>query len=207
MSNSNAQTRASNKRTYRLGRRAEKQAETRQRIVEAAVELHTTLGPAQTTVSQIAERAGVQRHTYYAHFPDERSLFMACSGFAMERDPLPDPEAWRALPAGHARLAAGLGEIYAWYERNAGQTACVIRDADHHQLTREMVELRMKPAFERIAAILAEGLAERTLPLLGVALDFAAWRTLAQRLTPQAAAALMAEALAGLTSRRVRQSQ
>ena len=72
MSISSAQTRAakSEKRTYRLGKRAEKQQETRRRIVEAAVDLHSTLGPARTTVAQIAERAGVQRHTYYAHFPD-----------------------------------------------------------------------------------------------------------------------------------------
>ena len=67
-------------RTYRLKRRAERQDETRHRIVEAAVALHTTVGPARTTVSAIAERAGVQRHTFYRHFPDERSLGLACSG-------------------------------------------------------------------------------------------------------------------------------
>jgi AcrR family transcriptional regulator len=66
-------------RTYTLKRRAEQQAETRQRIVEAAVDLHS-VGPAFTTISMIAERAGVQRHTVYAHFPDERSLYLACSG-------------------------------------------------------------------------------------------------------------------------------
>ena len=67
-------------RTYTLKRRAEQQAETRRRIVEAAVELHGSVGPALTTISMVAERAGVQRHTLYAHFPDERSLFLACSG-------------------------------------------------------------------------------------------------------------------------------
>ncbi len=67
-------------RTYTLKRRAEQQAETRRRIVEAAVELHGSIGPALTTVSMVAERAGVQRHTFYAHFPDERSLHLACSG-------------------------------------------------------------------------------------------------------------------------------
>jgi AcrR family transcriptional regulator len=77
-------------RTYTLKRRAEQQADTRRRIVEAAVDLHGTVGPALTTFSMVAERAGVQRHTLYAHFPDERSLAMACSALAMERDPLPD---------------------------------------------------------------------------------------------------------------------
>ena len=80
-------------RAYTLKRRAEKQAETRQRIVEATVDLHSTVGPAKTTISMIADRAGVQRHTVYAHFPDERSLHMACSGLSLERDPLPDAAA------------------------------------------------------------------------------------------------------------------
>src|SRR6478735_1547868 len=103
MSISNAQPGVA-KRPYRLGRRAAKQDETRQRIVEATVELHSTIGPARTTVSQIAERAGVQRHTFYAHFPDERGLLEACSGHALERDPLPDAAAWRELPAGRERV-------------------------------------------------------------------------------------------------------
>ena len=95
-------------RTYTLKRRAEQQAETRRRIVEAAVELHGSVGPALTTFSMVAERAGVQRHTLYAHFPDERSLYLACSGLAMERDPLPDAEPWRAIADRRERLRAGL---------------------------------------------------------------------------------------------------
>src|SRR5215472_17617763 len=112
-------------RTYTLKRRAEQQAETRQRIVEAAVDLHSSIGPALTTFSMVAERAGVQRHTLYAHFPDERSLYLACSGLALERDPLPDAAAWRAIADQRERLHAGLRSIYGWYERNAGIAACV----------------------------------------------------------------------------------
>jgi len=199
MSSSNAQHRAPKKRSYRLGRRAEKQEETRRRIVEATVDLHCSLGPARTTVSQIAERAGVQRHTFYAHFPDERSLFLACSGFAMERDPLPDPEALRALPPGRERVRAGLERLYGWYERNAGQAACVLRDAEHHALTREMVELRMKPVFERAAELLGEGLPEPSQSLLAVALGFACWRTLSETRTSAAAADLMSEAVVSVS--------
>src|SRR4249919_3805832 len=91
-------------RTYTLGRRAEQQAETRRRIVEAAVDLHGSVGPAFTTISMVAERAGVQRHTLYAHFPDERSLLLACSGLAYERDPPPDAQAWRAIEERRERL-------------------------------------------------------------------------------------------------------
>lgn len=181
------------KRRYRLGRRAEKREETRQRIVEAAVDLHCTLGPARTSVAQIAQRAGVQRHTYYAHFPEERDLFLACSGFAMERDPLPDPEPWSAVPAGRERLRLGLSELYGWYERNQGQAACVLRDAEHHALTREMVALRMKPAFARMAEMLGDGLGARAQALLAVAMDFACWRALGRGAGD--AAALMSDAV------------
>jgi AcrR family transcriptional regulator len=200
MSTSKAQARAAkqSKRPYRLGKRVEKQKATRQRIVEAAVDLHSTQGPARTTVAQIAERAGVQRHTYYAHFPDERSLFLACSGLALERDPLPDVEAWRALPPGRERLRRGLAELYGWYDRNAGQAACVLRDAQHHALTREIVELRMAPAFAAAAKVLGEGLGPRARALLGVAVDFGCWRVLDETQTVEAAAGLMSEAVSGL---------
>ena len=198
MSTSNAHPRAPKKRSYRLGRRAEKQEETRRRIVEAAVDLHSSLGPARTTVSQIAERAGVQRHTFYAHFPDDRSLFLACSGLALERDPLPDLAALRSQPPGRERLRRGLEQFYGWYERNAGQAACVLRDAEHHALTREMVELRMVPVFDEAAGILGEDLGERERALLAVALDFACWRTLGRTHGPGAAAALMSDAIAAL---------
>src|SRR3712207_1888195 len=99
-------------RTYTLRKRAEQQAETRRRIVEAAVALHSSVGPALTTLSQVAERAGVQRHTLYAHFPDERSLYLACSGLTMERDPLPDAGAWGTIEDQRERLSVGLHAIY-----------------------------------------------------------------------------------------------
>ena len=131
-------------RTYTLKRRAEQQADTRRRIVEAAVELHGSVGPAQTTLSMVAERAGVQRHTLYAHFPDERSLFLACSGWRRARS-----AAGRRAVAGHRRPAraprVGLRAIYDWYERNAELIACVLRDAEYHALTREISELRFGP--------------------------------------------------------------
>src|SRR6476619_2861720 len=101
-------------RTYTLGKRAEAQAETRQRIVDAAVELHGELGPPLTSMSAVAERAGVQRNTLYAHFPDERSLLLACSAASLERDPLPDAREWRGIKDRKARLATGLAAVYAW---------------------------------------------------------------------------------------------
>ena len=197
MSTTDAQQRAANKRPYRLGKRAGARAETRRRIVEAAVALHSSVGPARTSVAQIAAQAGVQRHTYYAHFPDERDLFLACSGLALERDPLPDVDSWVSVPAGRERLRRGLAELYAWYERNAQMAACVLRDSEHHALTREMAELRIVPVLARAGALLGEGLGERARALLGVALDFACWRALGRACDPAAAADLMTEALCG----------
>src|SRR5512135_773026 len=105
------------KRKYELKQRAAEMAETRRRITEAAVELHGTVGPARTTVSAIAERAGVQRHTVYRHFPSDADLFGACSAHYLDANPWPDPEPWRAISDPQQRLARALDELYAWYER------------------------------------------------------------------------------------------
>jgi AcrR family transcriptional regulator len=170
-------------RTYTLRRRAEQQAETRQRIVDATVELHSSVGPARTTLSMIAERAGVQRHTLYAHFPEERDLFRACSGQVYARDPLPDAAPWREIEDRRERLRAGLTAVYGWYERHAQLVACVLRDVEHHVLTQE------------ISAKL--GAQQRA--LLRVALSFYTWRTLVRDggLKQAAAVDAMVQAVAG----------
>lgn len=165
-------------RTYTLKRRAEQKAETRRRIVEAAVDLHSSVGPALTTLSQVAERAGVQRHTLYAHFPDERSLYMACSGLTLERDPLPDAKPWRTIEDRHERLRVGLLAVYGWYERNADLAACVLRDAEYHSLTREIAELRFGPYIAAYHEVLGAGLNLTQHAVLRLALSFFTWRTL-----------------------------
>jgi len=186
-------------RTYTLKRRAEQQDETRRRIVEATVELHCSVGPARTTLSMIAERAGVQRHTLYAHFPDERSLFMACSGLAMERDPLPEARPWREIEDRHERLRAGLTAIYGWYERNAEQAACVLRDASYHPLTREISQLRMGPYIVAYHEVLGAKLSAKQRAMLELALSFYTWRTLVHDggLKPRAAVKAMVQAIEG----------
>ena len=165
-------------RTYTLKKRADRQAETRQRIVESAVDLHGSVGPALTSLSMIAERAGVQRHTLYAHFPDERSLFLACSGLTLERDPLPDAAAWRTGGDGAERLRIGLLAIYGWYERNADLAACVLRDAEYHPLTKEIAELRYGPFMAAYQEVLGADLGTAQRTVLRLALSFFTWRTL-----------------------------
>jgi AcrR family transcriptional regulator len=186
-------------RKYTLKRRAEQQAETRQRIVEAAVELHGSLGPARTTFTMVAERAGVQRHTLYAHFPDERSLLLACSGHFMEQNPMPDAAPWQAIADRGARLRTGLGAIFGWYEATAEMTAHVIRDAETDPVLREISEMRTGPHAAAWAAVLGEGLGERAAAMLRLALGFPTWRTLARDagLGSAGAAEAMTEAILG----------
>ncbi len=102
-------------RKYELKRRAERLAETRERIVEATVGLHASVGPAHTTISAIAEQAGVQRHTVYAHFRDERELFDACSAHWAALHPFPDAARWAAIDDPKQRLREALDAVYEWY--------------------------------------------------------------------------------------------
>ncbi len=165
-------------RTYRLGKRAEQQAQTRQRIVEAAVELHGSIGPAATSFSMLAEKAGVQRHTLYAHFPDERSLLLACSAHAMASDLTPDAAAWAGIGDRRDRISAGLSAIYAWYERNAQLLACVLRDAEHHAPAREIMTLRYGPSIAAWHEVLGAGLRQKQRAMLHLALSYFSWRAL-----------------------------
>ena len=116
------------KRHYRLQRRAERMAETRRRIAHAAVELHASIGPMAATITAIAERAGVQRHTVYSHFPDEHSLFRACVAHGLSLWPLPDPSRWAEIGDPQHRLATALDELYGYFERTEPVWTNVSRD-------------------------------------------------------------------------------
>jgi AcrR family transcriptional regulator len=176
----------STSRTYELKRRAQRQEETRRRIVEAAVELHTTLGPSRTTVKKIAERAGVTRPTVYAHFPDARSLFQACSGHVRETVPAPDPAAWPSIPDASDRLETALHDVYGYYERLEPLLENVQRDAVTMPIVAEMNTYRVR-YLEEIRDLLLEawpkrGAAKARLRrAIGHTLEFAAWQSLVRR--------------------------
>jgi AcrR family transcriptional regulator len=120
----------SSKRKYELKKRAEQMGETRLRITEAAIELHGTVGPSRTTLSAVAERAGVERRTLYRHFPSEADLFAACSAHYFSANPWPDLGDWRAIRDPRRRLERALDELYAYYERTEPMFSNVIRDAE-----------------------------------------------------------------------------
>src|SRR5687767_1461555 len=117
-------------RKYEMKKRAEALEETRRRITEVTVELHRTIGPAATRITDIADLAGVQRATVYNHFPDEGSLFASCSAHWRALHPSPDPAPWRELKDSSERLRVGLEELYAWYRETESMTANVLRDAE-----------------------------------------------------------------------------
>ena len=163
-----------------MKKRAERVEQTRQRIVDAAIHLHTTVGPARATHSAIAKRAGVERQTYYRHFPDDLSLLQACTGLYMERNPLANADDWRGIEDPDERLRRGLDEMYRYYEANEGMLGNVIRDAEVHPLTAEMAAHALA-AIGQLGSALAEGLPGDP-RLVGAAIDvalaFPTWRSL-----------------------------
>ena len=128
---------ADEKRPYRMKRRAELEEPTRRRITESAVALHGTLGPARTSISALAEHAGVRRSTVYRHFPDEASLFAACTAHWVAENPVPDIGAWAAIEDPDARLRAALDALYPYYRRTAGMMENLIRDEPVSEVVRQ----------------------------------------------------------------------
>ncbi len=173
---------------YNLKARAERYQQTRQRIVEATVELHRTAGPARTTITEIAKKAGVERQTVYNHFPDELSLFKACSAHNRALNPPPDPEPWKLIPDPEERLRRALAEVYAYYSRNEQMIANVTRDAQANPNVRKVLEPRVKHQ-ERMRDALAagweQGDKQRSKRLLygalWITLEFQTWHTLARQ--------------------------
>jgi AcrR family transcriptional regulator len=185
-------------RKYEMKRRAERVQETRQRIAEAAMELHETVGPARTTVSAIAEKAGVQRHTYYAHFPELKDLYRACSAHHMERNPLPDPSRWAEISGPEERLTRALSEVYAYFGDNEALLTNVLRDTPLDPVLQEnnVFLFRLWEAMRDTIADAFEASGARREALLAaiaLALDFQTWRTLVrqQELSQKRAVELM----------------
>lgn len=169
-------------RVYTQRRRAERQEETRRRIIQATVDLHTTLGPARTSILAIAERAGVERPTVYRHFPTTEALFTACSSHNWTQNPRPDPEPWLTIKDPEARLRKALSEIYRYYSSNETALWSVLRDLEDEPELRRF-GARAVQYRERVIDVLASAWPAAKAPkhsraVLGYAIDFFAWRSL-----------------------------
>jgi AcrR family transcriptional regulator len=170
-------------RKYEMKRRAERMQQTRQRITQAAIELHQTVGPARSTVSAVAEKAGVQRHTYYAHFPELKDLYRACTAHYLELNPLPDPSRWEQISGPEERLRRALNEVYAYYQGNEAMVTNVLRDMPLDPVLQEnnVLLFRHWETMRDTIADVFETSRERRAALLGaiaLALDLQTWRTL-----------------------------
>jgi AcrR family transcriptional regulator len=195
-------------RPYLMKRRAQSQRQTRERITESAVELHGTLGPARTTMSAVAEHAGVRRSTLYRHFPDEGALFEACSAHWAAANPPPDLLAWSQIGDPDERLRAALIELYAYFGRTEAMLENLLRDetamavvaerfaAFHGYLTAARDTLMAGRGLRGAAKL-------RTQAAIGHALAFSTWKSLVreQSLDDAAAAALMGALACGARRR------
>ena len=170
------------KRRYELKERARRQAETRQRIVEATVALHTSVGPARTTISAIAERAGVERHTVYAHFPDDQTLFRACAAHWRDHHPRPELRRWLEHADPEQRIRGVLSDLYAWYEEVESDLEVLARDAALVPAHADELAETQKATSE-LADELARGRPRRkpVRAAVGHALEFETWRSLVRR--------------------------
>ena len=181
-----------------MTRRAELEEQTRARITESAVALHEELGPARTSISAIAERAGVRRSTVYRHFPDEEALFAACSSHWRAGNPPPDLGAWSAIEDPAERTRTALRELYAFYGRTEGMYASLLRDEPHVPIVHRLLgDFRGFLGAVQDVLMAGRGLrgaaARRTRAAVGHALAFPTWRSLVreQGLTDGEAADLL----------------
>ena len=196
-------------RPYRMKRRAELEEQTRTRITESAVALHEEVGPARTSISAVAERAGVRRSTVYRHFPDEEALVAACSSHWRAANPPPDPGAWAAIEDPRARTETALRELYAFYGRTERMYTSLLRD----EPLVPVIERRLRDFYGYLRAIqdilmAGRGLrghaARRTRAAVGHALAFPTWRSLTrdQGLADDDAVALMCVVVEGSAAAR-----
>ncbi len=176
------------RRRYELKERARRQLQTRRRIVDATVALHAEVGPARTTVAEIARRAGVSRLTVYNHFPDDLSLLGACSAQFIASSPPPDPRPWAAISDPDARLRQALGERFQWFRANEAMLGNVGRDAALIPELAQVLAGDDATAYERsmreslLAGRRLRGVRrQRVAAALGLALSFTTWQHLVRR--------------------------
>ena len=147
------------------------------------MELHQAVGPARTTVSAIAQKVGVQRHTSNAHFPETKDLYQACTAHYLERNPLPEPSRWEEIPGSEERLRVALSEVYAYYGGSEAMLTNVLRDMPFDPVLQQnnVLLLRHWEAMRDTIADAFEASGEQCLALLAaiaLALELQTWRTL-----------------------------
>jgi AcrR family transcriptional regulator len=169
-------------RKYRKKKRAKLEDETRLRITEALVELHGTIGPANTTITEVAERAGVTRMTVYNHFPTAFDQFEACSSHWLSQNTPPDPNELAALSSPRERLEKGLAQLYGWYRETQGMMDNVLRDAPLVPAVGEVMDAKWWPYVDELIGAMdgegSGGATEKRRTILRLVSDFRSWQIL-----------------------------
>lgn len=192
-------------RPYRKRKRALSEEETRRRITEAAVELHGTVGPVNTKLTDVAKLAGVSRMTVYNHFPTEIELFTACSTHWASENPFPNPSAWAVVADPPRRLVGALSELYEWYRLKEGMLGKVMRDTPVIPSLAQVMDAFWQPYVAGVVRVLArgwsvEGAGTQALEsMLRLAVDFNTWKILTDSgLDSERAAELVARMVTGV---------
>lgn len=113
-------------RRYESSRRALQAAQTRRDVLDAAIALFGESGWAGTTLTAIAERAGVAVETVYSGFGTKKGLLRAAIDVAIVGDdepiPLREREIWQRMGEGNLerRMATGIAMMAEIHGRTAG---------------------------------------------------------------------------------------
>ena len=159
-------------------KRRDKVEETRRRIAKATYELHSTIGPALTTIVLISERAGLPRQTVYRNFGTQLEIFRNCIAFGLEMNPLPDPDRWQPIADPGERLQVGLSELYQWFEATEPVMTNSLRDFGAVPESAEAMQ-PVGEVFHRMYLTLSRGWeGSEVAPILSLAVDFATWKKL-----------------------------
>jgi AcrR family transcriptional regulator len=165
-------------RKYVMRKRRQMVDETRRQIAKATFELHSTVGPACTTMALIAQRAGLPRQTVYRNFSSQLELFRSCIAFGLEKAPIPDPKGWLSIPPGTERIRLGLAELYEWFEAHEPVMTNSLRDAGAVPVIAKAMEPLAKVG-RQMHKILSEGAGAEPVPtLMSLAIDFLTWKKL-----------------------------
>jgi len=187
-------------RKYDLGKRKALLEDTRRRIVEATLHLHTSKGPARTSMQDIARLADVSQVTAYRHFPTLSDLFGACKSRFLEKYPPPGPEILEGSQSLEERVRTTILKLYRYYDVIGQALWAIQRDAEVLPEFKAVFHESMASLISLAEAALAPLVRNtnsyrRALAVLSVAIDVGTWRNLVrlQGFTSEQAAELMAE--------------
>ena len=194
------------RRPYSMERREAQEAETRERIVRAAVKLHAERGALATPFAAIAKRAQVSPQTVYNHFPDLGAMLGACTSHVAARAPVVDESSFRGGRTAQERLRRLARAVFA---RNEFRDPW-FRFGYHEAASIPELAAIFARGDENLRRLAVAALAPDREPIAGfvdvafVLLDYPAWKTLTRERPTAEAARLAGDGLADLVPRLTR---